>query len=880
MDYTAQLEASGVRPVLLGPWAVVGHATREQGWKLHVSTIPIEASSLLDAVVPLLHKRGVSFKLARDESVLRQLNEGALGATQIGKFLTIYPKTNRDARGLALALVSATRGFVGPVILTDSRLGDVVYARYGPFRPRVLRDRLGNISIAIRLPGGDLVPHTYSVPFEAPQGRINPFRDMVRYDKDLLSYPSEDRLFGPGYIILDVVRANPRGSVFLAMDARLGSDRASLCVIKEGRMYCCSDSLGRDMRSRLKQQAAILSDLSGKVSVPTAAPYFEVAGNGYLPLEYIPGADVAHDLRGPFGSLEREAQRRILSRLIQISQVVGALHGAGYVHRDLKPSNFRLTPDEHLYIVDLELAHSLGSAEVPFGKGTPGFMSPQQQAEEAPAIADDVYGLGAVTLYLLTGIHPLRLLFSGKDVDRTQIAELAQAPRGGLIEVVARCLATSPEPRPSVRALELVCTEAVNNLDRSKVRGGSTRSRPQPSRSQRDLGRILPLTADGLLHDVLLDPELGLWLSQAPDKTGRHALTAPDYRLYRSANRGVAGVIYCLARLARHGYSPPDAKQRVSDAIDWLLAHAPTPDDQLQGLHFGEAGVAVAVAEAIRSELIERDGWLSEYLADALYGALDWPDLTHGAAGQGIAALCCADILDEPDLAAAAHRCAAFLIASQEDDGGWTTPPGVEGLSGSRLTGFAHGAAGIIYFLCEYSARSGSAEARNAALNGASWLRARARTSQTGDSLEWTTREGEEDVWRWWCHGAPGIALAWLKLFEHYRTPEHLSLAIRSLRSHPIEARYSNLSLCHGLSGLGEIYLEANRLLREDEWLLRAERIANVLLQLARPTDNGVAWLVEDAFAPTGDLMVGCAGIAHFLLRLRSPDSLSFPLLP
>jgi hypothetical protein len=56
--------------------------------------------------------------------------------------------------------------------------------------------------------------------------------------------------------------------------------------------------------------------------------------------------------------------------------------------------------------------------------------------------------------------------------------------------------------------------------------------------------------------------------------------------------------------------------------------------------------------------------------------------------------------------------------------------------------------------------------------------------------------------------------------------------------------------------------------------------VANVLLQLGRPTGDGVTWLVEDGLVPTGDLMVGCAGIAHFLLRVGSDDRLTFPLLP
>lgn len=881
VGYVAKLEASDIESVRRGPWAVVGRTEREQGWKLHLSTIPIEALSLLDTVLPVLHRCGVSFKVARDESILRQLNEGTFGPTQIGKFLTIYPRTNREARALALELEEVTRGFAGPVIPTDLRLGDVVYARYGPFSPPMLRDRLGNVSSALRLPDGELVPHVYSVPFEPPERRVNPFRDLAPRRADAGLDQGGSRLFGPGYVILDVLRPHPRGSVFLALDARFGGKRASLCVIKEGRSHCFSDGAGRDMRTRLKRQASILAALSGKLPVPAPGPYFEVAENGYLPLEYVLGADLGFDVSGAFGSLSRRRQGRVVSRLIELSRIIARLHAEGYLHRDVKPSNFRVRPDDHLSMIDVELAHSLAASEPPFGSGTPGFMSPQQQTGEAPSAADDVFGLGATALYLLTGIHPLRLVFSRRDVRPSELRELAHGAPAGLVECVARCLSVAPELRPDVRSLEAALCEAAADVDGTHK---ATRSRaPSRARSVRlraEVRGILPRATHGLLEEVCLDDQLGLWLSQKPEQIGAKALVASEYGLYRSANRGVAGVVYCLSRLARYGFVPRRARKRIADAVDWLLAHAATSDDQLPGLHFGEAGVAVAIAEAVRSGLIDRGPWLDEYLAEALHGPLDWHDLTHGAAGQGIAAMCCADVLDEPRLFSAAHRCASFLVATQDRDGGWTTPPGAAGLSGARLTGFAHGAAGIVYFLCEYSVRAESATAKRAALRGAGWLRAQARTPRSGGFLEWPTREGEDDVWRWWCHGAPGIALVWLKLFEHYRDPDDEATAVRSLRSHPPEVRYSNLSSCHGLCGLGEIYLEAQRVLAGPEWSLRAERVANVLLQLGRPTGDGVTWLVEDGLVPTGDLMVGCAGIAHFLLRVGSDDRLTFPLLP
>ena len=79
---------------------------------------------------------------------------------------------------------------------------------------------------------------------------------------------------------------------------------------------------------------------------------------------------------------------------------------------------------------------------------------------------------------------------------------------------------------------------------------------------------------------------------------------------------------------------------------------------------------------------------------------------------------------------------------------------------------------------------------------------------------------------------------------------------------------------------LGEIYLEAARVLGDRQWLERARDVARTLLHLRREAESGTTWLVEDPNVPTVDLMVGMAGVLHFLLRLRVPDhSIGFPLL-
>ncbi|EQD66053.1 serine-threonine protein kinase, partial [mine drainage metagenome] len=91
---------------------------------------------------------------------------------------------------------------------------------------------------------------------------------------------------------------------------------------------------------------------------------------------------------------------------------------------------------------------------------------------------------------------------------------------------------------------------------------------------------------------------------------------------------------------------------------------------------------------------------------------------------------------------------------------------------------------------------------------------------------------------------------------------------------------HSDTSLCHGIAGLGEIYLEAYRTFNEDRWLKKAMGIAEVLLALGNAKGTrSIEWIIGDLNYPIADLMVGSGSIVHFFLNLRTKGRVGFPLL-
>jgi serine/threonine protein kinase len=890
--YIALAHCLGLATRQQGPWAVVGHTNRVQGWKLHLSSIPIEAGSLLERVLPFLLEEHVSFKFARTPWLLGALNEGSLGDLQVGKFITIYPDSDPQAHRLAQRLVGETVGFHGPVVATDLRLGDVTYTRYGSFSPRILQNRLGQPYPAIYDSSNRLRPDSYTVPFEPPQGIPNPFLDLIDATGDrepdldgTAQSGASRRLFGPGYLPLSVLKTNPKGSVFLALDLRAQAN-AGLCVLKQGRQFCLSDRLGRDIRSRLRHQAFLSRALSSIIPTPAAGDYFEVNGHGYLPLGYVEGVTlldyaIAAGTNRPWTSLLARDQIRLLSVMHTLVQHLGAMHQAGFVHRDLSPTNVLVRDPLGVSLIDLELAHAIGDSARPFGKGTPGYMSPEQEAGTEATPSQDAFGFGCLLALVLCGCDPRLVLTETSRKLASRLKALSGGADATLVETAARCLERSPSRRPHMPEIEECLAWALDAASGARQQNGQGSGIARYLSDQRHLECAIQKGVRGLLSDAARDPETGLWLSPSGD-TDSASGASRSFELRRDAHHGIAGVVYAIARLVRLGHIDSNAVPDVARAVKWLLTNKPTHSPHLPGLYFGEAGIAVALLEAKLAGFPIDAVEIGSILLPALGAPIDWFDVTHGAAGQGIAAMVC-----EPWLlhsGEALGRFAARLVEAQEEDGSWRVPAGVDGLSGQTLSGFAHGCAGIVYFLAACASRPGMSDVEQASRRGAQWLLNNALETDEG-TLEWPYSDALAERWKWWCHGSPGIALAFLRLFRSTGDGMYADAAVKALKVHTEDPRATNLSVCHGLSGLGEVYLEAEAVLGHRQWLRRAEAIAHTLLVVSQPTSEGhLKWLVEDPYTPTADLMVGAAGVLHFLGHLHSRlyasgAGLSFPLL-
>ena len=200
-------------------------------------------------------------------------------------------------------------------------------------------------------------------------------------------------------------------------------------------------------------------------------------GAFFYVMEYVDGITL-QELVDTYGPLKPQ---RVIYLLDQICGSLAEAHGQSMVHRDIKPANILLTCQAGLYdmvkVLDFGLvkdfdANALQLTQVASITGTPLYMSPEVVRDASSAdCRSDIYSLGAVAYFLLTGISP----FEGgspADVCAKQLHETPCRPSDridseladDIQNIVMACLEKSPANRPQtmneLSQLILQCQQA------------------------------------------------------------------------------------------------------------------------------------------------------------------------------------------------------------------------------------------------------------------------------------------------------------------------------------------------------------------------------------------------------------------------------------
>ena len=146
---------------------------------------------------------------------------------------------------------------------------------------------------------------------------------------------------------------------------------------------------------------------------------------------------------------------------IEICRAVTAVHEAGLVHGDIKPHNVMLAEDRRLVLMDLGVGRELGANSSAVLVGTPLYMAPELLRGENPTIHSDIYSLGVLLFYLVTGKYPVRgqslreLCLAHDRRESTDVRRLRPDVSPKLARVIRRAIDPEAERRyPSARSLQ------------------------------------------------------------------------------------------------------------------------------------------------------------------------------------------------------------------------------------------------------------------------------------------------------------------------------------------------------------------------------------------------------------------------------------------
>jgi serine/threonine-protein kinase len=198
-------------------------------------------------------------------------------------------------------------------------------------------------------------------------------------------------------------------------------------------------------------------------------------GTFYYVMEYLPGMNLSELVRN-YGPLPTP---RALHLVRQVANALSEAHDLGLVHRDIKPANIFSAIRGGRYdvakLLDFGLAKPLiQAADAQITQegaitGSPLYMSPEQATgDHEPDARSDIYALGAVMYFLLTGRPP----FDDEKPMRVLIAHAHEQPQPpsqhnpnvpeDVELVVMRCLQKDPRDRYQ-SAAELVA--AIEDCD-------------------------------------------------------------------------------------------------------------------------------------------------------------------------------------------------------------------------------------------------------------------------------------------------------------------------------------------------------------------------------------------------------------------------------
>jgi serine/threonine protein kinase len=202
------------------------------------------------------------------------------------------------------------------------------------------------------------------------------------------------KAFDERYVVESLLGCGGMGNVYKARERTL--DRyVALKIVPEFRAQ------DEQFIERFRREARI----AARLRHPRIVSVHEVGSMGpfpYFSMDYIDG----NTLRAVVERRHSLPQEDVISIVVEVSRAVAHAHGKGIIHRDLKPENVMIDSEGDVFVMDFGLARAVEDSTLTQSGmivGTPFYMSPEQLAGEKLDERSDIYSIGLILYYCLTG---------------------------------------------------------------------------------------------------------------------------------------------------------------------------------------------------------------------------------------------------------------------------------------------------------------------------------------------------------------------------------------------------------------------------------------------------------------------------------------------
>ena len=227
------------------------------------------------------------------------------------------------------------------------------------------------------------------------------------------------------YTITERIASGGMGVVYLAEHNDKDFDHQRLAVKFLHRRYSGDEELA----TRFLNEARMVSRIRHHHAVTISDLGRLEEGTLYIAMEYIEGVSLGKFVRRTAKGMPAHHVMRIA---MQSCEVLSEAHQGEIIHRDIKPDNIMLVDSKggrvSIKVLDFGIAKAInddaGLTQTGVMFGTPEYMSPEQARGETLDAGSDIYALGLVLYFSLTGRAP----FSGKNKIGVMHAQINEKP--------------------------------------------------------------------------------------------------------------------------------------------------------------------------------------------------------------------------------------------------------------------------------------------------------------------------------------------------------------------------------------------------------------------------------------------------------------------